>query len=156
MKKYESYSRVLPWFMALLLSTLVVACGGGRDPILGSPAVGLSDPVSIAVTPATATVQMGLTQPFVATGTYSNGSTADISTTVAWTSGSPAVATVLSGTGVATGVSAGNATITATSGRMSSSAILTVTAIPVVPPSVDLGSASTFGTFGGSPGMPSS
>src|SRR5659263_606730 len=29
MKKFESYSRVLPWFMALLLSALVAACGGG-------------------------------------------------------------------------------------------------------------------------------
>ncbi len=36
MKKYESYARVLPWFMALALSVLLAACGGGRDPILGA------------------------------------------------------------------------------------------------------------------------
>jgi len=37
MKKFESYSRVLPWIMALLLSALVAACGGGggRAPVLG-------------------------------------------------------------------------------------------------------------------------
>jgi len=31
MKKYDSYARVLPWFMALFLSVLVAACGGGRE-----------------------------------------------------------------------------------------------------------------------------
>lgn len=38
MKKYESYSRVLPWFMPLLLSALVAGCGGGggQSPILGT------------------------------------------------------------------------------------------------------------------------
>ena len=39
MKLFQSYSRVLPWFMALLLSAFVAACGGGKDPILGSPDV---------------------------------------------------------------------------------------------------------------------
>lgn len=29
MKQFQSYSRVLPWFMALLLSAFVAACGGG-------------------------------------------------------------------------------------------------------------------------------
>ena len=88
--------------------------------------------VSIAVTPATATVQIGLTQPFVATGTYSDGTTVNISNTVTWTSGSPLIGTVLSGTGVATGVSAGTATITATSGSKSGSATLTVPAATLV------------------------
>jgi len=31
MKQYDSYARVLPWFMALFLSVLVAACGGGRE-----------------------------------------------------------------------------------------------------------------------------
>jgi hypothetical protein len=45
MKIFESYSRVLPWTAAILLSTLVAACGGGGDgeraPILGSGDVSL-------------------------------------------------------------------------------------------------------------------
>jgi hypothetical protein len=36
MKKYESYSRALPWFMAVLLSALAAGCGGNGDPILGA------------------------------------------------------------------------------------------------------------------------
>lgn len=49
MKKFESYSRVLPWFMALLLSALVAACGGGQAPILGAA-------VGVAGIPPTVTV----------------------------------------------------------------------------------------------------
>jgi hypothetical protein len=126
MKKFEGYARVLPWFMALLLGALLVACGGGRDPILGNPPVGLSDPVSIAITPATASLPIGLAQAFVAMGTYSDGSRADISSKVTWSSASPAVATVVSGTGVATSVAAGNATIKATLAGITGSATLTV------------------------------
>jgi len=101
--------------------------------------------VSIAVTPATATVPIGLTQPFVATGTYSDATTVNISNAVAWTSGSPLVGTVLSTTGVATGVSAGMATITATSGTKSGSATMTVpAAAPLGPPPVLLGLAANF------------
>jgi hypothetical protein len=40
MKNLGSYSRVLPWFMALLLSMFVAACGGGgQSPILGAGGV---------------------------------------------------------------------------------------------------------------------
>jgi uncharacterized protein YjdB len=81
---------------------------------------------SISVTPATATVAIAGTQKYVATGTFSNGTTADISATVAWTSSNTTVATVLP-TGVATGQSGGNATITATSGALSGSAAIIVT-----------------------------
>ena len=51
MKKFENYARVLPWFMALALSVLLAACGGGRDPILGSGQVGGVAPTVTAVNP---------------------------------------------------------------------------------------------------------
>ena len=50
MKKYESCARFLPWFMALVLSVLLAACGGGRDPILGSGDVSLVGGVPPTVT----------------------------------------------------------------------------------------------------------
>jgi hypothetical protein len=57
MTKLDNYFRVLPWLMALLLTALVAACGGGgQDPILGGPAVGSPVLVSVAGTPATAPV----------------------------------------------------------------------------------------------------
>jgi len=53
MKKFESYSRVLPWFMALLLSALVAACGGGggRAPVLGGDGIAGIAPTVTVVSP---------------------------------------------------------------------------------------------------------
>ena len=95
-----------------------------------SAAVTLS---SIVVTPPTASIPIGLTQSFVATGHYSDGSSHDISASVTWTSGTPGVATVNSTSGLATGVTAGTAIITAAFGGKSGSATLTI-----LPPAVTL------------------
>lgn len=127
MRKYDSYARVLPWFMALILSVLVAACGGGQDPILGSPTLGSPALVSVAVTPAAAAVPVGISVPFVATATYSDGSSRDVTTSTTWTSGTTGVGSVLAGTGVATGVASGASVITANFGGMTSTANLNVT-----------------------------
>ncbi len=83
---------------------------------------------SIAVTPATATIPSGLTQTFVATGAYSDGSSQNLSDRVIWSSNNTSIATVAS-PGVATGLSAGSALITATFDGKSGSATLTVSAV---------------------------
>ncbi len=66
---------------------------------------------SIAVTPGSPTFDMGATQQYVATGTYSNGSTRVITTTVTWASSDTATATINASTGVATGVNVGTGKI---------------------------------------------
>jgi phospholipase C len=84
---------------------------------------------SITVNPATSQVAVGLTTPFTATGNYSDGTQADITTSVQWSSAPTSVATISNtagSQGVATGVSQGTATITATSGSISGTASLTV------------------------------
>lgn len=68
---------------------------------------------SISVTPPSATISAGKTEIFIATGHYSDGSTANISSSVQWSSSDTADASVASG-GTATGIAAGAATITAT------------------------------------------
>ena len=73
---------------------------------------------SIAVTPANPSITKGTTQQFTATGTYSDNSTANITSQVSWTSGTTSVATITS-SGLATGVAAGSSTITATLGSVS-------------------------------------
>ena len=106
--------------------------------------------VSIAVTPAAASIAVGATQQFIATATYSDSSNAIITNSAAWTSGTVANATVLN-TGVATGVATGTSSITATAGGQSGSALLTVTAVaipPVLNPIV-LGRAAPFGVLAG-------
>jgi hypothetical protein len=80
---------------------------------------------ALAVTPAAPTVQVNASQQFTATGTYSDGSTADLTALVTWASSSPAVASV-SASGVAAALSAGSTTISATSGTVSGGALLTV------------------------------
>ena len=81
--------------------------------------------VSVAVTPANASVVAGKTQQYTATGTYTDNSTQDLTGTVSWTSSKTAVATVAAG-GIATGIASGSASITATSGSISGSTTLTV------------------------------
>jgi uncharacterized repeat protein (TIGR02543 family) len=80
---------------------------------------------SIQVSPAGAEIARGHTQQFTATATYSDGSTADITSTAIWVSSNALVATVGPG-GLATGVSPGTVSITATISTVQGSATLTV------------------------------
>jgi hypothetical protein len=86
---------------------------------------------SIAVTPANPSVAVGTLQQFVATGTYSDGSTQVLTTTATWGSSLTGFATISNASGSngqASTVAAGASTITATSGTISGSTLLTVTA----------------------------
>jgi uncharacterized protein YjdB len=87
--------------------------------------------VSIAVTPTNSTMAPDTTKQFTATGTFSDSSTQDISAVVVWTSSSPAHATINS-QGLATGLSAGTTTVTATYGTISGSTGLTVSNVSLV------------------------
>ena len=76
----------------------------------------------LVVTPATATMNLGSTQQLTATATYSDGAVYNVTTGVTW-SGGGAFINVVSGTGIATAISAGVANITATLGSTTSSAV---------------------------------
>ncbi len=102
---------------------------------------------SIAVTPATPSVAKGLTQQFTATGTYENASTADLTSTVTWTSSDTGKATINSTTGLATTVAVGTSTITATLGAVSGTTVLTVGAATLVSLAVTPATPSI--TYGG-------
>lgn len=80
---------------------------------------------SISITPANPIIQVGGTQPFTATGTYSNGTTQNITSQVTWSSSNTAAAAV-NASGVATGVAGGASTIKATFGGVNASTSLTV------------------------------
>ena len=68
--------------------------------------------VSIAVSPGNPALPVGFRGQFTATGTYSDGSTANITSLVTWASATPSVATI-SGTGLATALVPGTSAITA-------------------------------------------
>ena len=105
--------------MALGLIFLVPAFTGCSNSEVGS----------VQITPATQSLAVGQTVQFTATGSIGHGShpasAVDVTTQVAWTSSTPAVATV-SASGLATAVSAGTTTITASlSGSTAGTATLT-------------------------------
>lgn len=81
---------------------------------------------SIQVTPGSPAIPKGLTQQFAATGTFTDGSLQDLTTGVAWASTDESVATI-GADGLASGAASGQATISATSGPISGSTVLTVT-----------------------------
>ncbi len=96
--------------------------------ISGSAALTVNPPalVSIAVTAPNSSIAVGATDQFTATGTYSDGSTKNLTTLVTWSSSNTSVATIAS-SGIVTAKAAGTTTITAASGNISGSAGLTVT-----------------------------
>ena len=115
-------------YFLLFLVTLLAGCGVDWFPAVTAP-VTLT---SIAVTPAAPSIAVGLTQQFTATGTYSDSSTKDLTSTATWTSSTPTFATIATG-GLATAIAAGSTTITATSGTITGTTTLTVTAAAVTP-----------------------
>ena len=107
---------------------------------------------SIAITPAfPADLGVGASQPLTAVGTYADGTTADITAKVTWTSSNTAVAAVFAN-GAVTGEGSGTANITAAlSGVTSPSQKLTVKAISSIlitpaasPRNLDIGAIQQF------------
>lgn len=94
---------------------------------------------SIAVTPPSPEIPKGLTQQFKATGTYSGGSTHDLTQSVSWSSTAPAVVAI-SSTGLATTLTAGTATIQASQAGVEGSTNFTVTSATLA--SIDVAPAN--------------
>lgn len=148
-----NYTKLLQ-YLALVATLLLVGCpsggGGGGSP---APAVTLS---SIAITPGSATIAKGLTASLTATGTYSDASTANITTQVNWTSADSDIASVGPQTGIVSADAVGSTTVTAALGGVTSpGANITVTAatlssIAVTPltASIAKGTTSTFTATG--------
>ncbi len=85
---------------------------------------------SITVTPATPSILGGETIQFTATGSFSDGTTEDLTTQATWSSSNTGVADISNAAadkGAATGNNAGSTTITATQAGVSGSTTLTVT-----------------------------
>jgi hypothetical protein len=126
-------------------ANITAAFGGQSDfsPLTVTTAVLTS--VAISLPPGgSATVPKGMTQPLVATGTFSDGSTQDLTAYAGWTSAVPTCAAVSNapGTeGLVTGVAPGVATITAA--YLGRSGTLTVTVSNAMVTSIDVTSATS-------------
>jgi hypothetical protein len=99
-------------------STTILATDPGTG-ISGSTTLSVTVAVlvSVAISPLTPTVALGSGQQFTATGTYTDNTTQDLTTTVVWNSTVTATATISNGggtAGFATSVAQGSTTISAT------------------------------------------
>src|SRR5262249_25382607 len=113
--------------------------------------------VSISVNPASASVPLGSSQQFVATGTFSDSSTQTLASAL-WTSSNASVASISNEAGnhgVAVSAAAGTATILAAAGSVGGSAMLNVTApvlvsmaVTPVKPSITAGLTLQFSPTG--------
>ena len=86
---------------------------------------------ALAVTPINPSMVLGQTQPFVATATLADNSTAVLTNSVIWASSNPAVAT-MNANGLATSVAPGTTVITAAAGTITSPA-QTLRVLPLAP-----------------------
>jgi uncharacterized protein YjdB len=93
--------------------------------VTGNAAVTVTPPalVSIAVTPNQSDVPIGRTEQLAATGTYTDGSTADITALASWNT-NPSVFATISAAGVVSGVAVGNVQVSASyQGRVGQAAV---------------------------------
>jgi uncharacterized protein YjdB len=111
-------------------ATLTVSASGGSGGSGGGGGSGGDagkNLTSIAVAPLNPSVPVNTVQQLTATGSYSDGSSADLTSLVTWTSSAVSKANV-DATGAVTGVAAGSASITAALNGISGSTTVTVTA----------------------------
>ena len=137
-------------------STVITASFGG---VSGTTSLTSTSVTSISVSPASVTIPFGATQQFTASGALSGGANQDITIYAVWSSSTPSVASVGTGTaspGLAVSLGPGSTSITASFGGVfSSPASLTVSpanlrSISITPtsPSVALGKTQQFTATG--------
>jgi len=113
----------------------------------GTFTVGDAALVSIAVTPANSQLLLGTLNQFTATGTFTDQSTKDITSTVTWASSNSGVASV-NASGVVTTLAVGSLTISATSSSISGSTsanvqAATLTSISILPANGSIANGTT-------------
>lgn len=120
------------WIVPSVCALLIWGCGSDSTNVSGFGGQSVTQIVaslrSITITPPSATFAALTNRQYTAVGTFADGSTFDVTQAVTWSSSNPAVVTVGANTGLATGVSAGTATITAQFQNFSATANATVTA----------------------------
>jgi hypothetical protein len=154
-------SQGLATAVAVGTTTLSATFQSVIGPITGTAPLSVSAAIVVAieVTPPTASVALGSTGQFRATGFFTDNSTRDITPEVLWNSSNPGIATISNAAGsqgLATSVAEGVTTITATKAPegISDTASLTVTpiivAIEVTPtnPAILTGFAQQFTAVG--------
>jgi uncharacterized protein YjdB len=118
--------------ISVLLAVLLAGCSGAKNQAGGGSGGGggSASLTGLAVTPPAATVIVSKTQSLQAMGSFSDGSSRDLTASVTWNSADTTTASV-SAAGVVTGGATGITTVTAHSGNFSASTLITVTSANV-------------------------
>lgn len=130
---YRAMRKLLCW-LVLGGSALIVGCGGGAGNSASTqqPPSGATGQVvlqSIAIKPATASIAPGTTQAFTATGTYSDGSSKDITSAVQWACPGTTIASVSNTSptqGLVKASQPGSAVVSASMSGITENAVLTI------------------------------
>ena len=112
----------------LVLIAAMTGCGGGGDG--GGATASAPTLVSITVTPANSSLEVGDSGLFTATGTFSDNSNQNLTGSASWGSSATTIATVsddAASKGTVTAVSSGSATISATVGSIVGSTVVNTT-----------------------------
>lgn len=131
----QSYvARVVGVWRLMLITLgvgLLAACGGGSGPSVeaSNPSVSLK---SVEVTPVNSQLAAGTSVQMSATAIYSDGTFADVTGKVSWTSSNTAVASVSATQGLATALTPGSATVSAAFDGQTGSTSVTVTAAELI------------------------
>ena len=128
--------------LALPIALLSITGCGSSTPVFSPKALR-----SVSITPSNTSIAVNATEQLTAMGDYSDGSTANLTTSVTWDSSNTAVATV-SSAGLATGVGAGTTTIKATADGFTDMVTLAVTAAPLTVTSIAASPATASITSG--------
>ena len=139
--------------ISMILALTIFSCGGQVDITILSPAL-----QSIEITPSNVSIAKGYAHQFTATGTFSDKSTQDITTSVVWRSSGTGVVTISNAAGsngLAAAVGSGSTTITAELGGVSGSttcnvanAVLLSIVVTPAAPNIKAGSGQQFTATG--------
>jgi len=138
----KSKLRMIGAFAALATLALAVSCRG----FFVNPTL-----TSVAIGPATVSLAPGQTFQMVATGTFNDGSTQNVTGKAVWSSSENSVATIGQTTGLVTASSTattvGSTTISASDGSVTATTTATVTVCPAVT-NLTIAASATSGTSG--------
>jgi len=136
------------WFLSVVSLIGLAGCGSGGNTVSTNTAPSTPSLVSITVTPSGVSIVAGAGQQFTATANYSDNTSKNVTSSVTWSTSANTIASAIN-TGMVTGVAAGQAKVIATSGSISGSTTLNVTAKPAVLVSVSLNPAGPAVVIGG-------
>jgi hypothetical protein len=136
------------WLLTVVSLFGMAGCGGSGTSANTNTQTPTPYLTSIAVTPSGASITAGAEQQFTAMGSYSDGNSKNLTTSVAWSTSAGTVASIASG-GMVTGLTAGQAKVIATSSSISGSTSLNVMAKPAVLVSLSLSPSGPAVVIGG-------